>query len=99
VSGIHRGFQARSQETTSKARSDEDCDATTGREVTEDMKMNLKQSAIAVSIAASALVGGLGLTHAMAATKTPSSTHSKSSSSATHKCPNDRSNKSTSTNA
>jgi hypothetical protein len=81
------------------ARSDEHRDAIIGKEVTQDMKMNLKQSAIAVSIAASALVGGLGLTHAMAATMTPSSTHSKSSSSAPHKCPNDRSNKSTSTNA
>ncbi len=64
------------------------------------MTMNLKRTAIAVSIAASALVGGLGVTHAVAATKsTPSSTRSKSSTSATHKCPNDKSSTSVRTNA
>jgi hypothetical protein len=59
--------------------------------------MNLKQSAIAVTIASSALLGGVGLTHAMAATKnTPSPTRSKSTTTKTHNCPNDKSNGNTS---
>jgi hypothetical protein len=64
------------------------------------MTMKPKQAAIAVTISASALLGGLGLTHAMAATKsTPSPSRSKGTTTKTQNCPNDKSGTNSSTNA
>jgi hypothetical protein len=61
--------------------------------------MTLRRSAVAVSIAASGLIGALGVSHAVAATKMPSPNRSKSSTTQTHKCPHDSSRSSSSSTA
>lgn len=72
-----------------------------GKEVDQKVNLNARRTAVGASIAVSALVGGLGVGHAVAATNkaTPSPNKTKSSTSSHHNCPNDRSGATTSGNS